>query len=86
MKEQNLETINKQIESLNKKYNKLIILRQQICPHTYIKFNSWCDDDYAFDKTYSDSYKCECCGLYASSNEINDIYLTLKKLYKINKI
>ena len=41
---------------------------KEICPHSEVKFKSWCSDDYAFENNHDCfSYSCDFCGKNAST-------------------
>lgn len=76
-----VEELTEQIKKCQIKMNKLFQKRRDICTHENIEHDSWCDDDYAATKTYSDSFKCKDCGLYGSSFDKNATYELLKSKY-----
>lgn len=78
----------KQLESeiveKSKELEELKNLLKQTCPHNIIIENGYCNDDWAYNKKYTTSYKCSFCGLYASHNEESkepesELYKTLEK-------
>lgn len=65
-----VEKLTKQIYKYSMKINELKQKRKDVCTHENIKEEHFCDDDYAqfAYRTYTTSYTCQDCGLYASND------------------
>jgi hypothetical protein len=80
------QDVKRQIETKEEEIKLLKAILKNKCPHNNIVYDSYCNDTYAYYKSYTKSYKCSCCGLYASDSESNSleqqkIYEKLQKKY-----
>lgn len=76
-----IDKCDKQITKLQAQLERLKMHKKQICTHDIIKFEGFCDDDYAYNKTYTHYLTCEQCGLQGRSGGENTIYKLLAALY-----
>lgn len=79
-----------EIENKQQEIKDLTTQMQKLCPHKNIKYESYCNDSWAQNPTYTAAYKCLDCGLYASfdpdlKEEKSDKFKKLEKLYDKEK-
>jgi hypothetical protein len=58
---------------------------QSLCPHTNPEYHSFCDDDFASNKTYTTWYECPICKLRSLSEKQHPIYIKMEKQYRIQR-
>ena len=85
LKYDTVDKCNLAIGKLTLQLSQLTCHRQRICEHDIIKLEGFCDDDYAYSKTYTHYLTCKQCGLQGredSEGKSDESYKKLSELYK----
>ena len=79
--------LDKKIQQTQEELDELIQKRRLVCPHDDIKYDSWCDDTYSQwgERTYTQTYKCSHCGLYASKSSKEEATESFKILERLHR-
>lgn len=83
-----IDKCEKEIVRLSKHLLMLKAHKQDICTHDVIKLEGFCDDDYAYSKTYTHYLTCQQCGLQGredNEGKSDESYKKLSELYKNTK-
>lgn len=82
--------IKNELDEAKAKIESLTLELQHRCPHRDIIFESYCNDDWAMQKIYTSSYKCNYCGKYVSYDPENNKpkskdFILMEQKYNSNK-